>query len=227
MFVILSRLWLMKQPYTDADYTYLNASCSESIQKMRMCLIEARYHRIWARKTMSADSKDTVSETAGTSVDCCSVQHALPDAKDMAKVSKKQQLLRQFNSFATLGELFSSHVVCLSLIGCIRASHVFCTPTWEGLLALFTFGLGNGVPAGLVFGYIHSHLARDRNLRRESSGIDEHVAESAQTTPMYDMVTTNPELSDITGLSSLHQDRLHRSCHTSVAGNLSWPGKPL
>ena len=58
------------------------------------------------------------------------------DDREMAYMGKKQQLKRNFGFMSMLG--FS----CTLMI------------TWEGLFSVFVFGLEDGGPAGLVYGYI-------------------------------------------------------------------------
>lgn len=58
------------------------------------------------------------------------------DDREMAYMGKKQQLKRNFGFMSMLG--FS----CTLMI------------TWEGLFSVFVFGLEDGGPAGLIYGYI-------------------------------------------------------------------------
>jgi choline transport protein len=58
------------------------------------------------------------------------------DDREMAYLGKKQQLKRNFGFMSMLG--FS----CTLMI------------TWEGLFSVFVFGLEDGGPAGLIYGYI-------------------------------------------------------------------------
>ena len=62
--------------------------------------------------------------------------NASQDAADMVKLGKKQQFRRQYGFWSVLG------------FACAIMS------TWEGLLVTFIYGLANGGPAGLVYGYI-------------------------------------------------------------------------
>ncbi|MCJ1465810.1 hypothetical protein MMC07_004429 [Pseudocyphellaria aurata] len=62
------------------------------------------------------------------------------DEHEMALLGKKQQLRRNFGFVSIIG--FS----CTLMI------------TWEGLLVVFTYGLGNGGPAGLVYGFLFCWL---------------------------------------------------------------------
>lgn len=58
------------------------------------------------------------------------------DDKEMAYLGKKQQLKRNFGFMSMVG--FS----CTLMI------------TWEGLFSVFIYGLEDGGPAGLVYGYL-------------------------------------------------------------------------
>ena len=58
------------------------------------------------------------------------------DDKEMAYMGKKQQLKRNFGLMSMLG--FS----CTLMI------------TWEGLFGAFVYGLQDGGPAGLVYGFL-------------------------------------------------------------------------
>jgi choline transport protein len=58
------------------------------------------------------------------------------DDKEMAYLGKKQQLKRNFGFMSMVG--FS----CTLMI------------TWEGMLCVFIYGLEDGGPAGLVYGYL-------------------------------------------------------------------------
>jgi choline transport protein len=58
------------------------------------------------------------------------------DDKEMAYLGKKQQLKRNFGFMSIVG--FS----CTLMI------------TWEGMLCVFVYGLEDGGPAGLVYGFL-------------------------------------------------------------------------
>lgn len=58
------------------------------------------------------------------------------DDKEMAYLGKKQQLKRNFGFMSMVG--FS----CTLMI------------TWEGMLCVFVYGLEDGGPAGLVYGFL-------------------------------------------------------------------------
>ena len=58
------------------------------------------------------------------------------DDKEMAYIGKKQQLKRNFGFMSMVG--FS----CTLMI------------TWEGMLCVFVYGLEDGGPAGLVYGFL-------------------------------------------------------------------------
>ncbi|KAI9830271.1 MAG: hypothetical protein M1838_005819 [Thelocarpon superellum] len=62
--------------------------------------------------------------------------HMNRDEQDMAYFGKKQQLKRNFGFLSIVG-------LSVTLMG-----------TWESLFSAFTYGLTNGGPAGLVYGYI-------------------------------------------------------------------------
>lgn len=62
------------------------------------------------------------------------------DEMEMAHLGKKQQLRRNFGFMTMLG--FS----CTLMI------------TWEGLFSVFVYGLTDGGPAGLVYGYLFCWL---------------------------------------------------------------------
>ncbi|KAL5121435.1 hypothetical protein ACEQ8H_000506 [Pleosporales sp. CAS-2024a] len=62
------------------------------------------------------------------------------DARDLALLGKKAVLRRTFSPLAILG------VACASTI------------TWEAMFALFVFGLQNGGPAGLLYGFLFCWL---------------------------------------------------------------------
>src|SRR5690349_14354021 len=64
-------------------------------------------------------------------------KHAITrDDREMAQMGKKQQLKRNFGFMSMLG--FS----CTLMI------------TWEGLFSAFIYGLTDGGPAGLIYGYL-------------------------------------------------------------------------
>ena len=58
------------------------------------------------------------------------------DDKEMAYMGKKQQLKRNFGFMSIVG--FS----CTLMI------------TWEGMLSVFIYGLEDGGPAGLIYGFL-------------------------------------------------------------------------
>jgi hypothetical protein len=78
------------------------------------------------------------------------------DEREMAYMGKKQQFKRNFGFMSMLG--FS----CTLMI------------TWEGLFSVFVFGLEDGGPAGLVYGYIFCWV-----------GYAAVVASLAEMVPMY------------------------------------------
>ena len=62
------------------------------------------------------------------------------DGREMADLGKKQQLKRNFGFMSMLG--FS----CTLMI------------TWEGLFSVFQYGLADGGPAGLIYGFLFCWL---------------------------------------------------------------------
>ena len=67
-------------------------------------------------------------------------QFVTRDDKEMAYLGKKQQLKRNFGFMSIVG--FS----CTLMI------------TWEGMFSVFIYGLEDGGPAGLVYGYLFCWL---------------------------------------------------------------------